>query len=97
MVWITSPERLLRLDLASGKQRDGVPRILDDWAGPAQRVGNRLVIPVEDGPLHVIDLTTRASCYRIAASRRNCSVLTLGDRLYVVQPDRSIDCYPSLR
>jgi hypothetical protein len=97
MVWIASPERLLRVDLASGKPRDGVPRILEDWSGPAQRVGNRLVIPVEDGALHVIDIATRASCYRIAASRRDCSVLTLGDRLYVVQPDRSIDCYPSLR
>lgn len=94
---LVSPERIERLDLATGQRRAPIVRLEANWAGPMQRVGGRLVVPVASGSLQVLDEQTGAPLYRLEASKRGGRCAVRDDRLYVMQADRTIDCFPELR
>ena len=74
-----------------------LPRIDARFCGPILEAADRLVVPVTGGSLQVFDRTTREPLYRIDASRRGSRCATRDERLYVLQPDRTIDCFPQLR
>lgn len=94
---LVTPDRILRLDLATGSPRAAIERLDEPWSGPMQRVANRLVVPVAGGALQVLDDGNGAPLYRLDASKRGGRCGTRDGRLYVMRRDRSVDCYPQLR
>lgn len=94
---VVTPESILRFDLTTGDARAGIDRLDAAWAGPMQRVSGRLVLPVAGGSMQVIDEATGKALYRLDASKRGSRCRARNDRLYVMQRDRSVDCYPQLR
>ncbi len=94
---LVTPERMQRLDLATGEQRAAIPRLETTWAGAMLRVGGRLVVPVNDGSLQVLDEVSGTPLYRLDASKRGGRCGVHDDRLYVMRADRSVDCFPQLR
>ncbi|MEO6593219.1 MAG: PQQ-binding-like beta-propeller repeat protein [Planctomycetota bacterium] len=96
VVWIASPERLLRLDLQTGEDLAPIASFGEDGAGGPIRVGDRLLLPIRDGNLQVLDLTTGNSLYRIEGNKRG-RTLVVGESVFIVLEDRSIRRVGALR
>jgi outer membrane protein assembly factor BamB len=94
---LANPERIVRLDAATGAPRAAIPRLEANWSGPLHHVAGRLVIAVTGGSLQVLDSASGSPLYRIDASRRGARCAVRDERLYVMQSDRSVDCFPQLR
>ncbi len=93
---ITSATRLFRLDAATGQERQAVDKGDQDWAGPPVVIGERLVVPLRDGPLQVLDLQTGRPLYRIEAAKR-CRLHAVGNSLFVAMPDHRLLVFHKLR
>jgi outer membrane protein assembly factor BamB/tetratricopeptide (TPR) repeat protein len=96
-VLLVTPDRIERLDLASGGRREPIPSLEAAWVGSMLKVSGRLVVPVTGGALQVLDQTTGAPLYRLQSSRRGGRCGVRDDRLFVMQADRTVDCFPQLR
>lgn len=96
-VLLVTPERIERLDLATGARGAPIPRLEATWAGAMSSVAGRLVVPLTGGALQVLDQSTGAPLYRLQASRRGGRCGVRDDRLFVTQADRTVDCFPQLR
>lgn len=95
-VIVPTHSQLLRFDAGTGAERAAIERGDQDWAGPVAVVGNRLVAPLRDGQLQVLDLGTGGALYRIAAGKR-ARALGAGERLFVANADRSVQTFLRLR
>ncbi|MBL9078635.1 MAG: PQQ-binding-like beta-propeller repeat protein [Planctomycetes bacterium] len=96
-VLLVTPERIVRRRLADGAEVPPIPQLEVRWSGPALHVGMRLVVPVVNAGLQVLDLASGTPLYRIDRARRGSRVAARDDQLYVMQPDRTVDCFPELR
>lgn len=94
---VVTPERIVRLDLATGTAHAPIARLEAAWAGAMHAVTGRLVVPVTGGAMQVLDSSTGQPLYRLQASRRGGRCEVRGDRLFVMQADRTVDCFLQLR
>jgi len=95
-VWLASPDRISRLDLRTGNALPVIARGDQAWAGGAVSVGNRLLVPIADGSVQVLDPSTDEWLYRLDGSKRGGKVLAAGSMVFVVQADRRVHCFDQL-
>ena len=94
---LATPERIERRALADGAPRPSIPRPETRFAGPVLSNDARLIVPLAAGALQVFERATGTPLYRIDASRRGSRCAVRDGRLYVLQSDRSVDCFPQAR
>jgi outer membrane protein assembly factor BamB len=87
---------VLLLDRTTGQTKQQLPRLEQDWQGPAIAIGNRLFVPLREGPLQSIDAATFKPLYRIQAPRRS-RFLSIGEKLLLVTPDHQLSTFARLR
>lgn len=95
-VVVASPSKLYRLDIATGKDLTPIDRLDQDWSGPPVVIGERLVAPLRDGPLQVIDRQSSQPLYRIEASKR-CRLHASGRSLFVDTAEHTLLIFHELR
>jgi outer membrane protein assembly factor BamB/tetratricopeptide (TPR) repeat protein len=95
-VVVATPRALHRRDAATGAARSEVAGPAVNWQGGPLLVGNRLVVPLADGALQVVDATDNSLLYRLVESRR-CRPVLAGDRLLLLGEDRRVYSMPQLR
>lgn len=93
---VSAREQILRVDCATG--RDTVLAQIPAFrpGASAMVVGSRLVVPLQEGPLQVIELPTGSPLYRIHCDKKG-RALAAGSRLYVVDPERRLHVYDRMR
>ncbi|MCU0865206.1 MAG: PQQ-binding-like beta-propeller repeat protein [Planctomycetes bacterium] len=95
-VLLTTPRAIIRFDAALGTERARVACSNSTWQGEPLLVGNRLVVPVADGSLQVLDARDCSQLYSLVEGRR-CRPVLAGDRLLLLGPDRKVYFMPPLR
>ncbi len=96
IVWLSTPDRVLRIDARNGADLAPFARPEKDWAGPPTIAGQRVIVPLRGGPLQVLHGETGACLYRLAGDKRS-RVLVVGDRVLVARPDHVVHGYGPLR
>ncbi|MGB3970325.1 MAG: hypothetical protein WBO45_26565, partial [Planctomycetota bacterium] len=59
-------------------------------------LGNRLLVPLREGPLLAFDATTLAALYRIPGDRKGRPLVT-GGRLWVVDAQHRVHVFERIR
>jgi outer membrane protein assembly factor BamB/tetratricopeptide (TPR) repeat protein len=95
-VLVATPERILRCDVTTGQSRPEIQAGSSPWQGQPLLLGKRLIAPVADGGLQVLDASDGSPLYRLECARRSRAILA-GQTLLVVGPDHRILVYPQLR
>ena len=96
-VFMVSPQRILRFALADGSDGPAIAMGREPWSGPPARVGKRLLVPAQDGTIHVIDLATAAPIYSLEGHKRGVHILPMGAQVAVALPDRRFLFFAQLR
>lgn len=97
LVLVATPDRIIRLDIASGAAQAPIVNPGEPWAGGPLVVGRRLAVPVASGAIQVLDGDSSECLYRLDGSKRGGRVFATGDYLFVVQADRRVHCFRALR
>jgi outer membrane protein assembly factor BamB len=95
-IMVASPSKLYRLDIATGKDLAPIDRPDQDWSGPPVVIGERLVAPLRDGPLQVIDRQSGKALYRIESTKRS-RLHAVGRSLFVDTAEHTLLVFHELR
>ncbi len=96
-IFFVSPQRILRFALADGREGPAIAMGTEPWSGPPARVGKRLLVPAQDGTIHVIDLATATAIYSLEGHKRRVHILSMGTQAAVALPDRRFLFFAQLR
>jgi len=91
-----SHSKIQRLDARTGRSLTEFPSGNRDWAGPATVIGNRMLVPLRNDSLQVLDAETGQLLYRILGDSQSRILATRG-RLFVISKDHTVRCYGRLR
>ncbi len=94
---VSTPDRIVRFDLATGAEREAIARLDDAWAGGPILIGGRIAVPVGNGSVQILDAERREFLFRLDGSGREGGLLTAAGRLFVVHADRRIAMFSALR
>ncbi len=95
-VLVVTRHEILRLDAASGRKRAPIAAADQHWHGTARVVNNRLVVPLADGNLQVLDVASGQALYRLQATKR-ARLHMVGDQLHVADTDHTVHRFGRLR
>lgn len=95
-VLLVTPEQVHRIDARTGKNLKPFKPTASKWAGPANLVGNRMIVPLRSRALQVLDAATGQELYRIAGDAKSRVLATQG-RVFVTSADHTVRSYGRLR
>ncbi|HZN39098.1 MAG TPA: DUF4388 domain-containing protein [Planctomycetota bacterium] len=95
-VVVATPNKLYRLDIATGEDLKPIDRTDQDWSGQPVVIGDRLVAPLRDGPLQVLDRQSGNALYRLEAGKR-CRLHVVGRSLFVDTAEHTLLIFHELR
>ncbi|MCB9878479.1 MAG: PQQ-binding-like beta-propeller repeat protein [Planctomycetes bacterium] len=89
-IWCVTTERLLRRAIADGAELPAVARGDSDWAGEPTAFGERVVVPLRNEQMQVLDAATGAPTCRLRGGARCRSIafdghLMIQDRAHVLR------------
>lgn len=95
-VFLVAPTQILRVAAATGALLPPFSAGASDWAGAATVAGQRLIVPLRNGGLQVLDASDGHCLYRLDGSKES-RVFVDGERLFVCQRNHLLQGYAPLR
>jgi len=95
-VLLVTPDKVHRIDARTGKNLKAFEPTASKWAGSANLIGNRMIVPMRERVLQVLDAATGQELYRIAGDAKSRVLATQG-RVFVTSSDHSVRSYGRLR
>lgn len=93
---VVTPETVMRLDAATGRDLKGIPAMAGNWGGEATLVGNRMIIPLRQGGLQVLDAETGEALYLLAGTAKSRVIVDQQD-VFVCSPAHVLVRYGRLK
>ncbi|MCA8976343.1 MAG: PQQ-binding-like beta-propeller repeat protein, partial [Planctomycetes bacterium] len=96
-VVLVARHNVLRLSLADGRRLHEEPIVDGECIGNPLRVGNRILVPTENGEVQVLDLATGRGLYCLPGGKRATTLLPWRDGVVIALPDHKLHFFSSLR